>query len=180
MEADRVRYNAVAMGLHWIIALLMIPMLFFGEELMEVEGGTGGTLLPTIHVSAGIAILVLTVLRLIWRVANPPPPAPLTMAGWERTAAAATHVLFYVLMIALPLSGWLLVPDFLRDEPGMAGLSFFGVLPIPAGPDGGDAAEAVHEIGSKIGIALVILHVAAALKHPLINRDDVMRRMLPH
>ena len=180
MEADRVRYNAVAMGLHWIIALLMIPMLFFGEELMEVEGGTGGTLLPTIHVSAGIAILVLTVLRLIWRVVNPPPPAPLTMAGWERTAAAATHVLFYVLMIALPLSGWLLVPDFLRDEPGMAGLSFFGVLPIQEGNEEGDAVPQLRNAGPCPFVTLVILHVAAALKHPLINRDDVMRRMLPH
>jgi cytochrome b561 len=179
MVTNPARYNAVAMSLHWLIAALMIPMLFFGEELMEMEDGTANTFLPSLHVSIGTAILLLTVLRLAWRFFNPPPPPPLTMAGWEKAAATVTHVLFYALMIGLPLSGWMSFPEFLGDEPGLAGVSIFGAFPVPAGPDGGELAGEIHEIGSKAGIALVILHVAAALKHHFLNRDDVLRRMLP-
>lgn len=174
MPHSGVRYSTVAIALHWLIAVLMIPMLLFGEELMEEDGGT---FLPSIHVSIGVSILVLTILRLVWRIMNPPPPPPATMAAWEKAAATATHVLFYVLMVGLPLSGWLLVPEFIQDEPAMAGIRVLGLFPVPAGPNGGEVAGFVHEVGSKVGIALVALHVIAALKHQFLDRDGTLRRM---
>ena len=174
------KYDHVAITLHWLIAALMIPMLLFGEELMEAEAeeGFAASTMPSLHVSLGIAILILSFLRLGWRFANPPPPLPAGMANWEVALARITHGLFYFLMIALPITGWLILGEFVREE-HVGAVSFFGLLTVPPGPAGGDLAEAVHKLGSKIGIALVILHTAAALKHQFINRDRLLARILP-
>ncbi|MBC8036025.1 MAG: CoA-binding protein [Rhizobiales bacterium] len=177
-EAAASRYDTVAKSLHWIIALLMIVLLFFGEELMETDEGIG-TLLPSLHVSIGIAVLVLSVFRLLWRFVNPPPPLPPEMSALEKMASKAAHVFFYVLMIGLPLSGWLAFPEFLSDEPYTAGITIFGAFPVPAAPDLNLPMDDIHEWGSNAGIALLVLHVLASLKHHFINRDDVLRRMLP-
>ncbi|MBZ0260606.1 MAG: cytochrome b [Hyphomicrobiales bacterium] len=174
----RTRYDTVAMSLHWLIAALLIFMLFFGEEIMETEDG-GGAFGPSLHVSIGSAILLLSVLRLVWRMINPPPAYSASMAPWERLAATATHVLFYVLLIGIPLTGWLATPKFLRDEDALAGLTLFGAFPLPAAPSLGLPMKGIHEIGSNLGIVLLALHVLAALKHHFLNRDDVLRRMLP-
>lgn len=177
MVAARTKYDAVAMSLHWLIALLLIFMLFFGEDLMdEKEVGAFG---PSLHVSIGSAILVLSVLRLVWRLFNPPPAYPASMAPWERMAAKVTHLFFYVLLIGLPLTGWLATPKFLREESAIAGLTLFGAIPLPAAPSFGLPMKDVHELGANLGIALLALHVLAALKHHFINRDGVLRRMLP-
>ena len=175
------RYDLVSMAIHWITALLMIGMVFFGEELMEVEDGTGGTLLPSLHVSIGIAILLLTLFRIFWRMINPAPPLPVTMAAWEVTASKATHLLFYAALIDIPLTGWLAFGEFVADEPGMSGVTVFGMFPVPGVPSllGGEA-EDIHEIGSKVAMVLIILHVLAALKHQFISRDGLMKRMIPH
>lgn len=173
----RTRYDTVAMSLHWLIAALLIFMLFFGEELMdEKDGGAFG---PSLHVSIGSAILLLSVFRLVWRLINPPPAYPATMAPWERMASTATHVLFYVLLIGIPLTGWFATPKFLSEEGAVAGLTLFGAFPLPAAPSLGLPMKGIHELGSNLGIALLALHVLAALKHHFINRDDVLRRMLP-
>ena len=111
----RTRYDTVAMSLHWLIAVLLIFMLFFGEDLMKGEKARQ-RIGPSLHVSIGSAILVLSVLRLIWRLFNPPPAYPASMAPWERMAAKATHLLFYVLLIGIPLTGWLATPKFLSEE----------------------------------------------------------------
>lgn len=170
------RYDRFAMALHWLIALLMIPMLFFGEELMDEEAGSG--FLPSVHASAGIAILVLSLIRLAWRFANPPPPFPATMSGWEVVASKATHLLFYILLIGLPLTGWLALPDFIAEHPPFSNITAFGWT-LPKAPDIALPAGEIHEIGGKIGIALLALHVIAALKHQFWNRDGVLLRMLP-
>lgn len=120
------------MGLHWLIAALLIFMLFFGEELMDEKGG--GAFGPSLHVSFGSAILILSVLRLVWRLINPPPAYPAGMALWERMASTATHVLFYVLLIGIPLTGWLATPKFLSEEGRVAGLALFGAIPLPGAP----------------------------------------------
>lgn len=174
----RTRYDAVAMGLHWLIAALLIFMLFFGEELMEAEDG-GGAFTPSLHVSIGSAILVLSIFRLAWRLFNPPPAYPAGMASWERMAAKATHVLFYVLMIGIPLTGWLATPKFLSEEEAVAGLTLFGAFPLPGAPSLGLPMKGLHELGSNVGIVLLALHVLAALKHHFFDRDDTLRRMLP-
>ncbi len=170
------RHDTVAIGLHWLVAILLIPMLLFGEELM---GDDGGTFLPSIHISLGVSILVLSLLRLAWRMINPPPDLPATMAEWEKTAASATHILFYVLMIGLPLTGWLAFDNFLPRHPGMAGVTIFGLTQVPYAPDPGRLASNIHNLASKIGLALLGLHVLAAFKHQFYNRDGLLRRMLP-
>jgi cytochrome b561 len=166
------------MGLHWLIAALIIFMLFFGEELMEVKGGDG-ILAPSLHVSIGISILVLSILRLIWRLMNPPPAYPASMASWERFASKAVVVVFYVLLIGIPLTGWLAMPRFLSEEPAMAGIGVFGLFPLPSAPSLGLPMRGIHELGSNLTIAFLALHVLAALKHHFINRDEILRRMLP-
>lgn len=181
----REKYDSVAMALHWIIAVLMIFMIFFGEDLMG-EGGEGGaeamtgTVLPSLHVSIGTAILLLSVMRLTWRVMNPPPALPAGMAGWEIILTKLTHGLFYILMIGLPVTGWLGFPRYLSENPAMSAVTLFGVLPVPGAPSLGLPVGLLHNLGSKLGMVLVILHVLAALKHQFISRDGLLSRMSPH
>ena len=174
------KYDSFAVSLHWLIAVLLIPMLLFGEELMEAEaeGDIAASALPSLHASLGIAILALSIIRLGWRFASPPPPLPTGMARWEIALSHSTHVLFYVLMIGLPITGWLILGEFSHEE-HIGAVSFFGIMTVPPGPNGGDFAEIIHKLGSKIGIALVVLHVVAALKHQFINRDKLLGRILP-
>lgn len=176
MAAAKTRYDMVAMGLHWIIAALVIYMLFFGEDLMRQRSTAFA---PSLHVSIGSAIFILTVLRLIWRLMNPPPAYPASMAPWEKLASTVTHVLFYALLLALPLSGWLALPRFLSKAGSLVAITVFGAFPAPAAPDLGLPMGTAHSLMSNIGIALLALHVLAALKHQFINRDNVLRRMLP-
>jgi cytochrome b561 len=166
------------MSLHWLIAVLLIFMLFFGGDLMKGEKG-GSFFGPSLHASIGSAILVLSVLRLVWRLYNPPPAYPASMAPWEQMAAKTTHLLFYVLLIGMPLTGWLATPKFLSEEGAMMGLTVFGAFPLPGAPNLGLPMKAIHDLGSNFGIALLALHVLAALKHHFVNRDGVLRRMLP-
>jgi cytochrome b561 len=94
-------------------------------------------------------------------------------------AAKAMHLLFYVLLIGIPLTGWLATPKFLSEEGAMMSLTLFGAVPLPGAPNLGLPMKGFHELGSNLSIALLALHVLAALKHHFINRDYVMRRMLP-
>jgi cytochrome b561 len=192
IETQPTKYDKVAIALHWIIGILMIVMIFFGENLMGSEGGEEGegvvaaaggavdTFLPSVHVSIGVTILVLTLVRILWRLMNPPPPLPASMAPWEVTLTKLTHVLFYVLMIGLPLTGWLGFPHFLTEKPAMSAISIFGVMSVPGAPEIGIPWGLFHNLGSKLGMALVALHVLAALKHQFITRDGLLARMSPH
>ena len=176
--AAKPKYDTVAMCLHWLIAALLIFMLFFGEELMEAEKG-GNALGPSLHVSIGSSILVLSVLRLVWRLLNPPPSYLASMAYWEQMAAKTVHLLFYALLIGIPLTGWLATPKFLSEEGATMHLIIFRAFQLPGAPNLGLPMKGLHEFGSNISIALLVLHVLAALKHHFINRDDVLGRMLP-
>ena len=185
MQTDKNRrYDTVAMVLHWAIAALMIFMIVFGEDLIRVSrdpaaAAAAGTFLPSLHVSIGIGILILSAVRLAWRLTNPPPPLPATMAPWEQMVSKLTHVLFYILLIGLPLSGWLSFGHYAVERPAVAGAQVFGLFPVPGAPDLGGIGGALHGLGSNFAMALVILHVLAALKHQFVNRDDILRRMLP-
>lgn len=185
VQMQRTHYDGVAMIIHWVTAVLMIFMVFFGEELME--GGEGeeagealaGVFGPSLHVNLGVTILALTVIRVLWRLGHRAPPYPPSMKRWEIGFSHAVHALFYVLMIGLPLTGWLAFGEFLSEEPGMAAVKVFGAFPLPVSPDWGDLAEGPHKLGSKIAMALIALHVLAALKHQFVDRDGIMARMRP-
>jgi len=155
----------------------MVFLLVFGEDLIEQDHGV--QIGPALHVSVGVTILFLTILRLLWRLANPPPAYPAGMAWWEKLAAKITHLLFYVLLTALPLSGWLAIPEFLEDEHMGRDVSIFGLFPLPIAPNIDLSMDDVHEFASNVTIALLLMHVLAALKHHFVNRDDVLRRILP-
>jgi cytochrome b561 len=174
---DTQRYTWGAIALHWLIAILMVFMLFFGEDLMHSRDAEKAPFLASLHVSIGVTILLLSLARLLWRLGHPPPPLPATMKPWERQAAHWGHVLFYVLMIGLPVTGWLAFTSFAARHSATAlSTQLYGLARVPAAPEV-PGMEGVHAIGSKIGIAIFILHVAAALKHQFIDRDGTLMRM---
>ena len=124
------------------------------------------------------AILILTLVRLGWRVANPAIPLPASTPRWQKVAARTTHVLFYVVLLALPLTGWL------AGSASGRGFEWYGLFDFPLLPIGGGRELArslmdVHEALPKLLYVLLFLHVAGALKHHFRDRDDVLRRMIP-
>lgn len=197
MAATAQRYTAVAIVLHWAIAiaiLLMIPLgWWMGDALEEPETQAQAIAAFQLHKSVGLTVLALSLVRLGWRIVNPAPPLPEGMKAWERTAATATHWAFYVVMLALPFTGWLYVStgwSVHDDRPLEVPTVYFGLFQVPhlfGLSDLADNARAslagVLEFGhSKLAwgaIALTVLHVAAALKHQLVDRDGVLGRMVP-
>ena len=174
MNVSPTRYTQVAIWLHWITAVLLIYMLFWGEGLIR---NVQGTFYPSMHASIGIVILVLSVARLAWRLLNPPPPN-MPMPGWQVTASNITHWLFYILMIGLPISGMAAFDYKLTRTPEVAGASVFGLFSVPHFSMGW--LGSLHDVGSKLVIALLIIHVGAALKHQFWDKDKLINRMIPH
>jgi cytochrome b561 len=181
------RYNAVAMTLHWLIAALMITNIGLAWYFNSL---TGLPKIPPVqlHKSFGITILMLSVARLAWRIVSPPPPLPTSLKPWEKLAAGTVYVLFYVVMIGMPLSGWALssASVIIRFEP----IKLFGIvpwpaiatlshLPPPAMKRAHDAFVTVHGLLAKLAYGLIVLHIAAALRHLVVLRDGVMTRMVP-
>ena len=183
---SRVRYGAVAMTLHWMLAatiLFMAGLGFFMTRLDETDEWTFP--LFQLHKSIGLTILMLSLLRLGWRLANPIPALPLGMSAWERFAARGVHVLFYVLMIAIPLMGWATVSSAPLAVPTM----WFGLFEWPHIPFLADLPRVekrmieeplavTHSLLAVAMLGLVALHAAAALKHQFRDRDDVLKRMV--
>jgi cytochrome b561 len=169
------RYSAVARWLHWIIAALIIWNLVSGighESLPKEQRG----IVIGLHMSTGITILALSVLRLIWRVTHRPPPLPGIMKPWQIGAAHGVHWLFYLLMILIPLSGWIMV------SPGPFPISWFGLFALPKfGVTREDAIAGIahegHELMGFLMLALLVLHVGAALWHQFSLRDNLLARM---
>lgn len=175
------RYTGFAIALHWVLALAILTV--FGVGLYMVGLGMSPTKLKLInwHKWAGVAILFLSVLRLSWRLTHRPPALPASiqraMPGWQTLAYHATHWLMYALFFAVPLIGW--AYSSARGYP----IVWFGVLPLPDFmPVDKDLAEVIkpwHALSAYALIGLVVLHVAAALKHHFIDRDGLLLRMRP-
>ncbi|MBO9621166.1 MAG: cytochrome b [Sphingomonas sp.] len=169
------RYSTGAIVLHWTVAVLILVNLFIGlfhESLLE------GVRVMPLHKSIGVTVLVLSVARLAWRLAHRPPQLPDGMAAWEKTLAKGVHWVFYLLMLAMPLTGWIFSSNPARPRP----FDWFGVFQLPLLPVSGGAAAAAHEAHELLGwlmTALVLLHVAAALRHHFIQHDKVLVRMAP-
>lgn len=175
-HAGRSRYSSVAILLHWLIAVLLIGNLA-GGLLFDVIEDADKSLFFTVvqlHKSTGITILVLALLRLVWRLANPAPALPDHMTPAERVLAKISHWGFYILMIALPLSGWAMTSTAKIKFP-MLWYGLFEVPPLPA-PAAWNYHE-FHEILGWVGVAMIVLHVAAALKHQYFDRDNIFARM---
>lgn len=170
------RYTRVASSLHWLIAIAVLVNIALAMLTEGLPRETRGSLMG-IHKALGITILALTVLRILWRIGHKPPPLPTAMAGWERVLTRIVHGLFYLLLLALPLSGWVWMSA--ADRP----IDFFGLFTLPsiAAPDEA-LADMMHERHEVLGltmVALAALHIIAALKHQFVNRDGLMGRMNP-
>lgn len=175
------RYGTVAMTLHWLIGLSIIGLLIVGTYMHDLPNTDPNKFaLYQLHKSFGISVLTLTVIRIVWRLMNPVPPLPAGMPAWQRWGAHFSHVGLYVLMLAIPLSGWAMVSS---STLGIPTLLFGAVelpnLPVAADHDTHEFFEGAHELLGNLMILLLLLHVAAALKHHFVDRDTVLRRMLP-
>jgi cytochrome b561 len=171
------RYTSVAIALHWIIALAIFGTFALGVYMHELPLSPTKLKLYSYHKWIGVTIFALVLLRLAWRLAHKPPAPPPSMPAWQHRAASAAHALLYLLTLAIPLSGWLM-----SSASGFQ-VVYLGVLPIPdLLPKDKALAEQLkdlHESLNFLMLAVVVLHVAAALKHHLVDRDDVLARMAP-
>lgn len=183
--ARRIRYSSGAIALHWLIAAALLFEIGLGWR-MDGPPGPQSFAVFQLHKSVGITILLLTLVRIAWRLTHRPPALPPTMKRWERTLAHVTHIGFYVALIGLPLSGWALVSTSKIAVPTfLYGIVPWPHLPMLAGLSPVDkhgiheAAEFGHEMLVNVAYALFALHVAGALKHHFVERGDDLGRMLP-
>lgn len=178
------RYNAVAVALHWAMAVLIIAQLLGGKYMHDLPITAAHKFdLYQIHKSIGISIGLLAVIRLGWRLGHPIPPLPGSMPVWQRKAARSAHWAFYALMILIPMAGWAIVSVSPLGIP----TKWFGLVPIPHLPIAGlfsdrEAATHLfadaHEYLALAIAALLVLHVGAAIKHMVIDKDGVMSSMI--
>ncbi len=168
-------YTRTAIALHWLIAALIFVAFPLGLYMAELPLSPTKLKLYNYHKWIGVTVFALVLLRLLWRATHTPPPLPTSIPPWQQRASHAVHALLYVLMLAAPLSGWLM-----SSAKGFQTV-WFGVLPLPdlIGKDKalGEWLTEVHEGLNFTLLALVLFHVAAALKHHFIDRDGLLRRM---
>lgn len=171
------RWGSAAKFFHWVIVLLIIGQFVLAFIADNLPVGLQKLAVLARHKSFGITILALAALRLLWRAANRTPAMPATMASWERFGARAVHTLLYALLFAVPLAGWIM--SSAKNFP----VAWFGLFQLPdlVAPSEAtfDIAHEAHEILAFTLGGVAILHMLAALKHHFVNRDAVLRRMLP-
>lgn len=168
------RYNRVARLLHWMMAALLIGNLAGGllnESLKDTIN-----IIP-LHKSIGLTVLALTCARIAWRFTWQHPPYPPAMAQWQIAAAKGVQAVFYGLMLAMPLTGWVMA------SAGKYPLTWFGLVDVPKFAVAKESALYLasrqgHEVLGWLFVALIAIHVAAALRHHLILKDRVLERML--
>lgn len=168
-------WDGLTRSLHWLMALLILAQAVGGWVIDEMDRSPLKVDAMTAHKSLGITVLLLVVVRLLWRWAHPAPPPPAGSKPWEIRAARLAHIALYLLMITVPLSGWL------SASTSVVPWKFWWLIPWPriAGPskDLHEIAEELHE-GLIWALAVVLaVHVAAALFHHFVKRDQVLRRM---
>lgn len=180
------RYSKVAITLHWLIALIILGNLVGGlvhdrflddpDPAMKAIGIT----IIQLHKAFGLTVIGLTLLRILWRLMHKVPALPSHMTSLEVALAKTSHFSFYVLMLALPLSGWAMVSASMRRFP----IDFFGLgqipyLPLEQAKPLSHFFGSAHELLGYTAIALIAVHILAAFKHHVFDRDDVLTRMLP-
>ncbi|MEJ6007255.1 cytochrome b [Paucibacter sp. AS339] len=170
------RYSLLAVALHWLLALAIVGAFGMGVYMTDLPFSPSRLKLYNWHKWAGVTILLLSALRLLWRLSHRP-PADLPMPAWQARAAHLTHVLMYVLFFALPLAGWAY-----SSAAGFP-IVWFGVLPLPDWVPVDKALADTLKLSHKLlafGLAgLVLMHIGAALKHQWIDRDGLLARMSP-
>ena len=197
MPTSSQSYTAVAIVLHWAIAIAIIGMIplgwWMGDSLEDPATQAQAIAAFQLHKSIGLTVLALSVIRLGWRLTHKTPPLPAHMPAWEATAAKLTHWAFYFIIIAMPLTGWLYVSTAWspHDERALnVPTIYFGLFQVPhlfglahlADGTRAGLAEALENIHGKLAwgaIVLLVLHVGAALKHHFADKDEVLTHMVP-
>lgn len=174
---EQARYSAGAIILHWLIAIAVIVNWRIAEAGEHLEMAEKIEVMNR-HKALGMTILALTILRVLWRLAQKPPALSSTLKPWEAMLARTVHLLFYVLLIGLPIGGWI------ANSAYGQGVDIFGLftvpaLPVPNNPDLGERIFGLHAAGGTVMLALIALHIVGALKHQFFDRDGNLYRMLP-
>lgn len=182
------RYTKVAIILHWLIAAMLVSLVFVGwwMEDLSAAARAGEVSFDQVravynwHKTAGILVLVLSLARLGWRFTHPVPALPATMKPWEALAARAAHIGFYVVMLGMPLIGWAMVSNSSLPTRlfNLEGVNLPG-LPVPDSEALQDILGSAHSAGGWVILVLLALHAGAALKHHFLDRDGVLNRMVP-
>ena len=171
-------YTKTAKGLHWLMAILLFGLLALGFYMHDLPLSPEKLKLYSWHKWAGVTAFLLVLVRLGWRVTHIPPALPESMPKLMQLAAHAGHLALYGLMLAIPLSGWLM-----SSAKGFQTV-WFGVLPIPdlldKNKELGDLLKTVHQSLNILFIVTLAGHIGAALKHHFIDKDDILTRMLPY
>ncbi|MFM0195170.1 cytochrome b [Paraburkholderia strydomiana] len=177
-HTDTGRYHGAAIALHWLIAVLIVGGFYLGWIMTDIPGFTPTKLKYfSWHKWIGVTVLMLAVARVLWRATHRAPALDSATPAWQKAAAHAVHGLLYLLMLAIPVSGYL--------YSSAAGIQvvYLGIVPLPTfiGPDQALKAtlRTVHVLLNYTLLALVAMHVLAALKHQFVDRDGLLARMIP-
>ena len=174
-ERTSTGYGTVAKILHWLVAAILAGQFALGWLMPDVGRGMLPGLPMNVHISVGIVVLTLIVVRWIWRMTHPV-PSESELPRWQRNASTAVHWALYALVLVTTLSGW-----FYASARGWP-LTFFGLVTLPAlvaqGSPAGRAIGGIHESIVWVLLAVILIHVAAAMLHAFVYRDRVMQRML--
>ncbi|MES2238042.1 MAG: cytochrome b [Pseudomonadota bacterium] len=175
-RSDSTTYTGTAIAFHWLIALLILAVFPLGVYMHELPLSPTKLQLYSYHKWLGITVLMLAILRVLWRASHRPPALPASLPRWQQIATHAVHHSLYFLLVLIPLSGWLM-----SSAKGFQTV-WFGVFPLPdlvtKDKALGDLLQEVHEVLNFTLLGLVSLHILAALKHHFINRDGIFMRML--
>jgi cytochrome b561 len=171
------RYSAAAQWLHWLVAALIVVQFSLAWSADDLPLGAKKLGLLAWHKSVGMTVLMLAVLRLLWRLTHEPPPLPADMSRLERTLARVSHAVLYALIFIMPITGWMM------SSAKNYAVSWFKLFTFPnlVGPNerAFELLRDTHDTLSDVLLVVASLHLAAALKHHFWDKDDVLRRMLP-
>lgn len=169
-------YGLVHWVIHWLTAVLITWLFYLGLTMVDLPISPQKFQDYALHKSLGLTVLVLLVVRLIWRSLTPPPPLPDEMRRRDAILAKAVHHGIYLLLVVIPLTGWL------YSSATASPANYFGYFTVPdligTSETAGKVLRAIHDIAGKLLLVLLILHVAGAIKHHIVDRDDVLKRML--
>jgi cytochrome b561 len=171
------RYSVFAILLHWLMAFMIIGSFSFGLYMVELPFSPARIKQLNWHKWAGITILTIAAIRLLWRLTHKPPPLNLATPGWQLKTSHVTHGLMYALFFGIPLMGWAY-----SSAAGFP-IVYFGVVPLPdfvsPDPELAKTLKLLHRYFAYSLAALVALHIAAAVKHHWIDKDGLILRMMP-
>jgi cytochrome b561 len=177
LRNNAARYGAVAQLFHWTIVALIVTQFILANKGHNLPVGPSKIATLAQHKSVGITILGLAILRLLWRWLNPVPDTPPSTPGWQRRAARVSHFMLYSLLLTIPVVGWLM--SSARNFP----VSWFGIFTLPdfiePNRNAYEFLHGLHETLAAILFVIALVHIAAALKHHFIDRNNILRRMLP-